>query len=50
MKHKYTKAELDYFTKPIPKVGVDYDWAWWALFCVMVIMEVIFVLKVLGKI
>jgi len=26
------------------------DWSWWALFCVMVIMEVIFVLKVLGKI
>ena len=29
MKHKWTKAELAYFTKPIPKAVVDYDWVWW---------------------
>jgi len=29
--HKYTKAELAYFTKPILKVVVDYDWVWWVL-------------------
>jgi len=29
--HKYTKAELAYFNKPIPKVVVDYDWVWWVL-------------------
>jgi len=27
--NKYTKAELAYFSKPISKATVDYDWLWW---------------------
>lgn len=36
--------------KPIKKIGAIDDWSWWVLFGAVVIMEVMVILKILGKI
>lgn len=38
------------FSKPVKKAKEINDWAWWSLFVAIVIMEVIVILKILGKI
>ena len=38
------------FCSPAKKAEEVNEWAWWALFVAAVITEVIFILKVLGKI
>lgn len=38
------------FSSPVKKAEEINDWAWWVLFAVMVIMEVLVILKILGKI
>lgn len=44
MRHKWTKAELSYLTKPIPKAEVDYDWVWWALIAVISFSGILYML------
>ena len=50
MSLKWGNERIKGFSNPIKKVEVINDWSWWALFVVVVIMEIIFILKVLGKI
>ncbi len=50
MRLKWGEEKIKGFSNPIKKAEEVNDWAWWGLFGVMVIMEVIFILKVLGKI
>lgn len=38
------------FSSPVKKAEETNEWSWWALFGAVVIMEVIFILKILGKI
>ena len=38
------------FSSPVKKAEEVNDWAWWGLFGAMVIMEVLVILKILGKI
>ena len=38
------------FSSPVKKAEEVNEWAWWALFGVVIIMEVIFILKIMGKI
>lgn len=44
MKHKWTKADHAYFTKPIPKVEVDYDWVWWVAIGVISLSGLLYLL------
>jgi len=44
MKLKWSKADLAYFTKPIPKVTVDYDWVWWALMVAISLSGIIYLI------
>ena len=50
MKFRVGYEKIKGFSNPVKKVEEVNDWAWWALFGVIVVMEVIFILKVLGKI
>jgi len=47
---KWTDSQLKYFNKPIKTAELTNDWSWWAIFGVVVIMEVMLILKILGKI
>jgi len=50
MKLKWGNEKIKGFSRPVKKAEVINDWAWWALFVAVVIMEVIAILKMLGKI
>ena len=50
MRLSWGKERIKGFSSPVRKVEWDNEWGWWALFGVVVIMEVIFILKMLGKI
>jgi len=50
MSLKWGNEKIKGFSSPVKKAEEVNDWAWWALFGVVVIMEVIFILKILGKI
>jgi len=50
MKLKIGKEEIKGFSSPVKKAERTQDWAWWTLFFVMLIMEIIVILKLLGKI
>ena len=50
MKLKWGNEKIKGFSRPVKKAEVINDWAWWALFGVVVIMESIAILKMLGKI
>jgi len=50
MKLKWSEEKIKGFSNPVKKAEVINDWAWWALFGVVVIMEVLVILKMLGKI
>jgi len=50
MKLKWCKEKIKGFSRPVKKAEEFNEWAWWALFGALVIMEVIFILKKLGKI
>ena len=50
MKLKGGEEKIKGFCSPAKKAEEVNDWSWWALFGVIVVMEVIFILKILGKI
>jgi hypothetical protein len=50
MKLKWTDEEIKYFSKPVKKAEQCNEWAWWGIFGAMVIMEVMLILKILGRI
>jgi len=50
MKLGWGKGQIKYFSRPVKKAEEINDWAWWALFGAVVIMEVLVILKMLGKI
>jgi len=50
MKLRWGEEKIKGFSNPIKKVEAVNDWAWWSLFVVVVIMEVLVILKILGKI
>ena len=50
MKLRWGNEKIKGFSRPVKKAEVINDWAWWALFVAVVIMEVIAILKMLGKI
>ena len=50
MRLKWGEEEFKGFSRPIKKAEVTNDWSWWALLVVVIIMEVIVILKILGKI
>lgn len=50
MKLRWGEEKIKGFSDPVKRAGRNNDWAWWALFVAVVIMEIIFILKILGKI
>jgi hypothetical protein len=50
MKLRWGEEKIKGFSSPVKKAEEVNDWAWWVLFGAMVIMEVTFILKILGKI
>jgi len=50
MKFRIGEEKIKGFSRPLKKAEVINDWAWWALFGAVVIMEVLVILKMLGKI
>ncbi len=50
MRLSWGKEKIKGFSSPVEKAEWNNDWSWWALFGVMVIMEILFLLKVSGKI
>ena len=50
MKLRVGYEKIKGFGDPVKKAEAINDWAWWGLFVAMVIMEVIIILKILGKI
>jgi len=50
MSLKWGEEEFKGFSKPVKKAEEVNEWGWWALFVVIVVMEILFLLKVLGKI
>jgi len=49
MRLKWGNERLKGFSSPVKTVKEN-DWSWWAIFAAVVVMEVIFILKVTGKI
>jgi len=50
MKLKWGYEKIKGFSNPVKKAEEVNDWSWWGLFGAMVIMEILFILKILGKI
>ena len=50
MRLRWGNESIKGFSKPVKKVEEINDWAWWGLFGAVVIMEILVILKVLGKI
>jgi len=50
MSLKWGEEKIKGFSNPIKKAEEINDWAWWGLFGAVVVMEIIFILKMLGKI
>ena len=47
-KLRWTDKEIDYFRKSAKKEDDESQTAWWGLFGVVVLMEVIFILNIIG--
>lgn len=50
MKLRVGYERIKGFNEPVKKAEAINDWAWWGLFVAVVIMEVLVILKILGKI
>ena len=50
MSLRWGKERIKGFSSPVKKAEVNNDWAWWGLFGAVVVMEVLFILKIMGKI
>lgn len=49
MKLRWGEEEIKGFSNPVKKAEAINDWAWWAIFGAVIIMEIIFILKTMGK-
>ncbi len=47
MKRRWTDKEIEYFRKSTKRTEDTNEWSWWALFGAVVVMEVIFLLKIM---
>lgn len=50
MRLKWGEEKIKEFSKPVKKAEEANDWAWWGLFGAVIIMEILLILKILGKI
>jgi len=50
MKLRVGYERIKGFSSPVKKAEAINDWAWWALFGAVILMEVIAILKISGKI
>jgi len=50
MKLRWGEEKIKGFSSPVKKVEAINDWAWWALFAAVIIMEIVVILKISGKI
>ena len=50
MKLRVGYEKIKGFSRPVKKAEEFNDWAWWALFVMLAVMVVVFILKVLEKI
>ena len=50
MKLRWGEEKIKGFSSPFKKAEEVNDWAWWGLFGAVVVMEVLFILKIMGKI
>jgi len=50
MKLKVGNEKIKGLSNPVKKAEETNEWGWWALFGVIILMEILFALKVLGKI
>ena len=50
MRLRWSEEKIKGFSSPVKKAECNNDWSWWGLFGVIIIMEILFLLKVLGKI
>ena len=50
MRLKWGKEKIKGFSRPVKKVEATNDWTWWGFFVAVVIMEVVIILKILGRI
>jgi len=49
MSLRWGEEKIKGFSSPVKKAEEVNDWAWWLLFLAVVIMEILVILKVLGK-
>ena len=50
MSLRWGYEKIKEFSSPVKKAEENNDWAWWALFGAVIIMEIIAILKMSGKI
>lgn len=50
MSLRWDEEKIKGFRSPVKKAETDNEWSWWALFATLIIMEVLVILKILGKI
>jgi len=50
MSLKRGNEKIKELSDPVKKAEEVNEWGWWAPFCVIVIMEILFLLKIFGKI
>jgi len=50
MRLRWGYEKIKGFSNPVKTVEEVNDWAWWALFAAVIIMEVLVILKILEKI
>jgi hypothetical protein len=50
MSLKWGNEKIRGFSNPVKKAEEVNEWSWWVLFGAMIVMEVMFALKILGKI
>ena len=50
MSLKWGEEKIKGFSSPVKKAEEINEWGWWGWFGVIVVMEILFLLKILGKI
>ena len=50
MKFRVGYEKTKGFSNPVKKAEAINDWSWWALFVAVIVMEVLVILKILGRI
>lgn len=50
MRLRWGYEEIKGFSNPVKKAEAINEWSWWALFGAVIVMEILVILKMLGKI